>query len=333
MKKIKFIDLFCGIGGFRIALENAAKNAGLETECVFSSDIDKYCQISYLKNFGEKPYGDITEVNASTVPEHDILLAGFPCQAFSIMGEMKGFDDTRGTLFFDIARIIKEKKPSYFVLENVKQLKGHDKGKTLQVIIKTLSDLGYDVSYKILNALNFGLPQKRERIWIVGSLNGLNMFQFPQGNPQYPIIDDFLIDEELIPANYFASEYIRNKRKQAYKGIQTKNTTIWHENKSGNISALPYSCALRAGASHNYLLVNGIRRLLPRELLRLQGFPDSYKIVVSDSQCRKQAGNSLPVNTAQAVISELLKLDLINENTKIANSRKIQASLSIEQVS
>ena len=159
------------------------------------------------------------------------------------------------------------------------------------------------------------------------------MFQFPQGNPQYPIIDDFLIDEELIPANYFASEYIRNKRKQAYKGIQTKNTTIWHENKSGNISALPYSCALRAGASHNYLLVNGIRRLLPRELLRLQGFPDSYKIVVSDSQCRKQAGNSLPVNTAQAVISELLKLDLINENTKIANSRKIQASLSIEQVS
>ena len=249
------------------------------------------------------------------------------------MGEMKGFDDTRGTLFFDIARIIKEKKPSYFVLENVKQLKGHDKGKTLQVIIKTLSDLGYDVSYKILNALNFGLPQKRERIWIVGSLNGLNMFQFPQGNPQYPIIDDFLIDEELIPANYFASEYIRNKRKQAYKGIQTKNTTIWHENKSGNISALPYSCALRAGASHNYLLVNGIRRLLPRELLRLQGFPDSYKIVVSDSQCRKQAGNSLPVNTAQAVISELLKLDLINENTKIANSRKIQASLSIEQVS
>ena len=234
MKKIKFIDLFCGIGGFRIALENAAKNAGLETECVFSSDIDKYCQISYLKNFGEKPYGDITEVNASTVPEHDILLAGFPCQAFSIMGEMKGFDDTRGTLFFDIARIIKEKKPSYFVLENVKQLKGHDKGKTLQVIIKTLSDLGYDVSYKILNALNFGLPQKRERIWIVGSLNGLNMFQFPQGNPQYPIIDDFLIDEELIPANYFASEYIRNKRKQAYKGIQTKNTTIWHENKSGN---------------------------------------------------------------------------------------------------
>lgn len=335
INKIKFIDLFCGIGGFRIALEQAAKKSGIESQCVFSSDIDPYCQQSYFSNFGEQPVGDITKVCAQDIPNHDILLAGFPCQAFSIMGEMKGFDDTRGTLFFDIARIIKEKKPAYFILENVKQLQGHDKGQTLKVILKTLRELGYDTTYKVLNALDFGLPQKRERIWIVGALHGLESFSFPIGNKTFTPLENILVAEDEVPENFLASDHIREKRKAAFKGkIEQGVATIWHENKSGNISAYPYSCALRAGASHNYLLVNGERRLVPRELLRLQGFPDSYKITVSDAQIRKQAGNSLPINTAKAVINSLFEsMEFNNDDTKTTISREIQTTLPIKQVS
>lgn len=334
-KELRFIDLFCGIGGFRLAFEQAAIEQGFKSNCVFSSDIDPHCRQSYYENFGEMPIGDITEVNEKDIPHHDVLLAGFPCQAFSIMGEMKGFDDTRGTLFFDIARIIKEKKPSYFVLENVKQLKGHDGGKTLKVIIKTLDELGYSVDFRVLNALNFGLPQKRERIWIVGSLHGLKKFSFPDGSRTYMPLKSILLKDDEVPAKFWASEYIREKRITAFKGtLEDNNPTIWHENKSGNISAYPYSCALRASASHNYLLVNGNRRLTPREMLRLQGFPDTYKIVVSDSQAKKQAGNSLPVNTAKSVISSLLiSMESINEIAEIKNSRKIQTALPNKSVS
>jgi DNA (cytosine-5)-methyltransferase 1 len=245
---------------------------------------------------------------------------------------MRGFEDTRGTLFFDIARIIAEKKPKYFVLENVKQLMGHDKGKTLSVIIETLKSLGYAVRFKVLNALDFGLPQKRERIWIVGSLDGLENFDFPVGNSSYMSLDEIL--EKNIPASYYASNYIKEKRKTLTEHKKFGNeTTIWHENKSGNISAYPYSCALRAGASYNYLLVNGERRLLPREMLRLQGFPESFKISVSDTQIRKQAGNSLPVNVAESVIHSLLQQGIINVKSKIKNSRKIQAALPDQSIS
>ena len=160
---IKFIDLFCGIGGFRIAFEEACEENEIQAECVFSSDIDKYAQESYEANFGEKPAGDITKINEKDIPDHDILFAGFPCQPFSIIGQMKGLNDTRGTLFFDIARIIKEKEPKAFILENVKQLVGHDKGKTLKVIVQSLKDLGYHVQYSVLNALDFGLPQKKRK--------------------------------------------------------------------------------------------------------------------------------------------------------------------------
>ena len=146
-----------------------AKKTGITSECVFSSDIDLFCQKQYESNFNELPVGDITQVNENDIPDHDILLAGFPCQPFSIIGQMKGFKDaTRGTLFFDIARILSAKKPKAFILENVKQLAGHDEGRTLKVILQTLRDFGYQVSYNILNALDYGLPQKRERIFIVG---------------------------------------------------------------------------------------------------------------------------------------------------------------------
>lgn len=300
-EKLKFIDLFCGIGGFRVAFEEACEENSVQSECVFSSDIDKYAQDSYEANFGERPAGDITLIDEKEIPNHDILFGGFPCQPFSIIGQMKGMDDTRGTLFFDIARIIKEKKPKAFILENVKQLVGHDGGKTLKVIVQALKDIGYHVQYSVLNALDYGLPQKRERVVIVGHREPI-MFTFPSPEKPYKSLKEVL--EKKIDDKYFASEYIREKRKNKHKS--SYYPSIWHENKSGNVCSYPYSCALRSGASHNYLLVNGERRLTPREMFRLQGFPDWYKIIVSDAQAKKQAGNAVPVNMIKAVVEKLL---------------------------
>lgn len=304
-KPIRFIDLFCGIGGFRYASQRAFENLGLTGKCVFSSDIDKFVQDSYEANFGERPSGDITKIEASDIPQFDLLFGGFPCQAFSICGLQKGFaDNTRGTLFFDIARIIKEKQPQAFVLENVKNLASHDNGKTLKTIMEVLRDeLGYHVDFKLLNALDFGLPQKRERIIIVGSKKPFIMnWTFDVKNKK--TLNDIL--EKDVDKKHFASPEIIAKR----KAMHTANVypSIWHENKSGNISSYPFSCALRAGASYNYLLVNGERRLTPREMLRLQGFPDSFKMVVSDAQTRKQAGNAIPVDMVAMVIERFLPL-------------------------
>jgi DNA (cytosine-5)-methyltransferase 1 len=301
METLKFIDLFCGVGGFRVAMDEACIENGIHPKCVFSSDIDPFCQDSYENNFGYRPAGDITQINPKDIPNHDILFAGFPCQPFSIIGQMKGFDDTRGTLFFHIANILKEKKPKTFILENVKQLVGHNSGQTLKVIIKTLQDLGYTVQYAVLNALDYGLPQKRERIIIVGHKDPI-LFSFPAPRrPFKPLIE---ILEKTVDEKYYASEYIKNKRKAAHKAAF--KPSIWHENKAGNICSYPYSCALRAGASYNYLLVNGERRLTPREMFRLQGFPDTYKIIDNEAQARKQAGNAVPVNLIKAVILKLL---------------------------
>jgi len=299
--EVKYIDLFCGIGGFRYAMDFATKENEFSSKCVLSSDIDKHCQDVYEGNFGERPLGDISLINEKEIPDHDILLAGFPCQPFSIIGQMKGFEDTRGTLFFDIARILAEKKPKAFILENVKLLVGHNKGKTITTILQTLRNLEYNVDFRVFNALDFGLPQKRERVFIVGFKDNIN-FSWPKKDIIMKSLDNLL--EKNIDKKYFASDKIKTKRLQKHK--KTKETTIWHENKAGNISAYPYSCALRAGASYNYLLVNGERRLTEREMLRLQGFPDEFKIICSYAQTRKQAGNSLPIPVAKAVIESVL---------------------------
>ncbi len=295
-KKLKFVDLFCGLGGFRIAFENLRP----DSECVFSCDFDADSQKSYEANFSEKPFGDITEIPETEIPEHDVLFAGFPCQAFSICGDGKGFEDTRGTLFFDIARILEAKQPQAFVLENVKQLVSHNQGKTIERIIETLENLGYQVHYKVLNALDFGLPQKRERVFIVGFREPQHFVWNLQKQPMKPLREGL----ETQPApNYFASDQIKQNRQRSVEHkIIIDDLTIWHENKGGNISPLPYSCALRSGASYNYLLVNGKRRLTEREMLRLQGFPEDYKIVVGYQAMRKLAGNSVAIPCVEAVL-------------------------------
>jgi DNA (cytosine-5)-methyltransferase 1 len=298
--KFTYIDLFAGIGGFHQAAD------ALGGKCVFASEIDAEAKRAYAENYKLTPYGDITRIKAGEIPDHDVLLAGFPCQPFSIIGKKLGFDDIRGTLFFDIARILKEKKPKLFVLENVKQLKTHNNGETLKTIIRKLEGMEYKVYKEVLNALDFGLPQKRERIIIVGFLNRAVDFAFPNPKSQGKL-EDLLENEDAIDAKYFASAAIVKKRKAKHKSEY--KPSIWHENKGGNISSYPYSCALRAGASYNYLLVNGERRLTPREMLRLQGFPDSFKIVCNDSQTRKQAGNAVPVNVIRAVLKEALNAE------------------------
>lgn len=303
--KISYIDLFCGIGGFRYAADYAFKKLSIDGKCVFSSDIDKYAQDAYEANFGERPKGDITKIKESDIPDFELLFGGFPCQAFSICGLMKGFEDkVRGTLFFDIVRILKEKKPQAFVLENVKNLISHDNGNTIKTIVEVLRDeLGYHVDYHLLNALDFGLPQKRERVIIVGSKKPFVMdWDFKIDRKK--TLNDIL--EKEVDKKYYASEEIVSKRKSMHTAEIMPS--IWHENKSGNISSYPYSCALRAGASYNYLLVNGERRLTPREMLRLQGFPDSFDIVVSDCQARKQAGNAIPVDMVAKVIERFVSM-------------------------
>jgi DNA (cytosine-5)-methyltransferase 1 len=299
MQKFKFIDLFAGIGGIRLGFESVGG------ECVFSSEWDAFAQKTYEANFGEQPLGDITKIPPESIPDHDILLGGFPCQAFSICGDQKGFQDTRGTLFFNIEQILKEKRPYAFMLENVKNLKSHDKGKTFATILHHLEALGYFTHHAILNSLDFGVPQKRERTIIVGFLENIH-FQFPKPHNLKPALGAVLEEDTQVEKKYFASEDIRKKRLAMVK----KNPpvpSIWHENKSGNISALEYSCALRAGASHNYLLVNGTRRLTPRELLRLQGFPDTFKVVVPYTQIKKQTGNSVTVPVIRAVAQAMLE--------------------------
>ena len=211
-------------------------------------------------------------------------------------------DDPRGTLFLEILRIAEEKRPKALLLENVKQLATIDKGQTINNIKVALEGLGYKVEYKVLNALNFGLPQKRERVLIVASLVDFDAFPWPTSKlPMKPLSE--VLEPE--PDNkHFVSGRIKRMRQEAH--TSEHYPSIWHENKSGNVSSYPFSCALRAGASYNYLLVNGERRLTPREMLRLQGFPDSFEIVCNDSQTRKQAGNAVPVPMIQAVMEQLV---------------------------
>ena len=316
-----FIDLFAGIGGMRMAFQNVGG------ACLFSSEWDSHSQSTYSHNFGEVPFGDITKIDAEFIPKHDVLVAGFPCQAFSIAGHKGGFDDTRGTLFFDVARIIAKKRPQAFLLENVKGLKGHDRGKTLAVILRTLrEDLGYYVPEpQVMNARDFGVPQNRERIFIVGFRDkaAADRFQYPKPFKTTPIIAD-IKEKTVVPVKYYLSKQYLSTLKAHRQRHSEKGNGFGYE-------VLPDTAIANAivvggmGRERNLLVdlrlknftpttnikgpVNreGVRKMTPREWARLQGFPDKFLIQVSDAQAYKQFGNSVAVPAVQATASALLK--------------------------
>ncbi|TAF97280.1 MAG: DNA (cytosine-5-)-methyltransferase [Cytophagia bacterium] len=325
--KFKFIDLFAGIGGIRLAYQN------LGGKCVFTSEWNNFAKKTYEANFGEVPFGDITKIDEAAIPDHDVLLAGFPCQPFSIAGVSKknalgrnhGFlDETQGTLFFDIARILEHKRPAAFMLENVKNLVSHDKGNTFKVIRNTLTELGYSVHYKVLDGKHF-VPQHRERIIIVGFKNeifdGNENFTFPQLPEQTAKIKDIL--EEDVYAKYTLSDklwlYLQNyanKHKEKGNGFGFGMTDL--SGISRTLSARYYK-----DGSEILLPQDGLnpRRLTPRECARLQGFPDSFIIPVSDNQSYKQFGNSVTVPLIQAVGVQLVKSLLsIHESPKFTKA-------------
>ena len=304
---IKIIDLFAGIGGIRLGFQNATNR---KIECVFSSEWNKYSVQTYQENYGaEVVHGDITQVDEKDVPEHDILLAGFPCQPFSQAGLKKGFEDTRGTLFFDIARILKEKKPKAFLLENVKQLKGHDKGRTLEVIVKTLHDIGYkNTQYTLLKARDFGLPQNRERLYIVGFLDESIAFNFPTPTHKETRVGDIL--EAYVEDKYTISDKLwaghQRRKKNNKKNGKGFGYRLFNEDSeyTSTISARYYK-----DGSEILIEQQGKnpRKLTPKEAAKLQGFPVDFKIPVSDTQAYQQFGNSVPVTVIEAIAKEMLK--------------------------
>jgi DNA (cytosine-5)-methyltransferase 1 len=317
-----FIDLFAGIGGFRYALESFG------AKCVYTSEWDIHAQNVYEYNFGEKPAGDITKVDEKDIAKHNILCGGFPCQAFSISGKQKGFEDTRGTLFFDVARIAKYHKPQIVFLENVKNFERHDKGKTLKVVTKTLSDIGYNVYYKVLNAGFFGVPQKRERIYIIGFRNDLKVekYDFPQP-PNTPItlkellLPDSQTENHVIKRNDIKLKRHINVQIDMFGNYPLKPIRIGTVNKGGQGERIYHECGhaitLSAygggvGAKTGLYYINGkVRKLAPKECARLMGLPNNFIIDPSGSQAYKQFGNGVVVNVLQYVILDILKKGLL----------------------
>jgi len=301
-KKFKFIDLFAGVGGIRIPFEE------LGGKCVFTSEWDKFSQITYEANFGEKPHGDITQIDEKDIPKHNLLLAGFPCQAFSQAGLKKGFQDTRGTMFFEIARILDHHKPNAFLLENVKGLRGHDKGNTFKTIVSILNELGYQtLESEVLNAKHFGLPQNRERIFIVGFKKNVN-FQFPTP-PQTPtrlgnILQKKVSNKYTISDKLWAGAQAR-KQKHLDKGYGF-GYSLFDRNAeyTSTISARYYKDGSEILIKQKN---NNPRKLTPLEASRLQGFPDDFIIPVSDSQAYRQFGNAVPVSVIRAVAKQMIK--------------------------
>lgn len=302
----KFIDLFAGLGGIRIPFE---EHGG---ECVFSSEWDKHAQKSYEANHGEAPHGDITQVKPEDIPPFDLLLAGFPCQPFSHAGHKKGFEDTRGTLFFNIAEIIQHHRPKAVFLENVKGLVGHDKGRTFKEIVRVLEEeLGYKVSSQVHNAKNYGVPQNRERIFIVAMRDG-GPFEFDiNENPRKTRLGDILEDANSIDERYTLSDGLwaghqRRKAQHLEKGNGFGYSLFTPESPyTSTISARYYKDGSEILIAQHQ---GNPRKLTPREAARLQGFPDSFRIVVSDTQAYKQFGNSVAVPAIRSVARKLAPL-------------------------
>lgn len=322
--KFTFIDLFAGIGGMRIAFQN------LGGKCVFSSEIDKQAQKTYAANFGEIPNGDITEINETDIPDHDILVGGFPCQAFSIAGKRGGFNDTRGTLFFDVARIINAKRPKAFFLENVKGLTNHRGGKTLATILNVLrNDLDYIVPEpQIINAKNFGVPQNRERIFIIGFRKDLGIkeedFCYPEPTDTTKTIKD-IIEKDVVSAKYYLSTTYLDCLEKHKARNEAKGNGFGYEIK--DIDGISNTIVTGGMGRERNLIVDkrlkdftpvthikgevnrlGIRRMTPREWARLQGFPDNFKIEVSDANAYKQFGNSVAIPAIQATAKNLIEI-------------------------
>ena len=297
-----FIDLFAGIGGIRLGYQAQGG------KCVFSSEWDEAAAKTYYANFGERPFGDIQKIDPKTIPDFDVLLAGFPCQPFSIIGDKEGFKhETQGTLFFNIENILLAKKPKAFMLENVRNLTAHDGGRTFKVILSHLKRAGYDVHYKVLNALDYGVPQKRERIIICGFRKPVD-FEFPPPVPEdeRKTIADIIDADAEHDKTLYVRPAIRESRLRRLRDKHFPRPYISHENVAGSITPHTFSCALRAGASANYILVNDERRPSAREMLRIQGFPDEFKVVVNYGQIKHQTGNSVAVPVIKAVAKRVV---------------------------
>lgn len=327
----KFIDLFAGIGGIRIPFEE------IGGDCVFTSEWDKFSQQTYAANFGEIPHGDITKIDPKDIPSFDVLLAGFPCQPFSHAGLKRGFEDTRGTLFFNIAQIVKEHSPKVVFLENVKGLVGHDKGNTFKTIINVLEEeLGYTVHYKIHNAKDFGVPQNRQRIFIVALREDVD-FEFATPPMTKTRVGDILehdVDEKYTISDRLWEGAQRRKEQHKAKGNGFGYSLFNEESEyTSTISARYYK-----DGSEILIEQKGKnpRKLTPREAARIQGFPETFKIVVSDNQAYKQFGNAVAVPAIRSVAYQLqpyLNPSLANiqiSNAPIFSPSELQPSLGLE---
>ncbi|MDU5324974.1 DNA cytosine methyltransferase [Campylobacter ureolyticus] len=312
---LKVADLFAGIGGIRLGFERVFD----DVECVFSSEIDKFAIQTYKANFNETPSGDITKIKSDEIPDFDMLLAGFPCQPFSSAGLKKGFFDERGGMFFEVVRILRDKKPSMFLLENVKNLKSHNDGNTLEFMIKSLRNLGYDVCFEVLKARDFGLPQNRERIYIVG-FNFKTNFIFPKPLNIKTKLNDILeknVDEKYTISDRLWQGHQRRKieNKKAGKGF---GYGLFDKNSEyvNTLSARYYK-------DGSEILIEQIgknpRKLTPRECARLQGFKDSFTIPVSNNQAYRQFGNSVAINVIENIAKEIKKALKYCEMKKASN--------------
>ena len=319
--KITFIDLFCGIGGFRLALES------LGAKCVFSCDTDRQARKTYQANFGEEPEGDITTIAADSIPDFNILCGGFPCQPFSIAGKQRGFKDTRGTLFFEIARIIKAKQPEVVFLENVPNLARHDNGNTLRVILDTLDGLGYNVHYQVLNAAYYGVPQIRKRIYFVCFRKDLQVdFSFPKPTFEDVAVEDYL--EENVDEKYYLDinsitfykpdTDVRqlDTYRMGYIGSISQGRRVY--GVKGCAPTFVVSARGPAGSTEAYYINGRVRRLTPYESKRIMGFPDDFIFPVKEERIYQQLGNSVAVPVVRMIAEKIVETGIFKRSEEKA---------------